>query len=85
MRRTLRLLASGFVGLHEPKGLPVLLIAVLTCLAGDFLSGRRRHTEVFPGSRLNMVVGPNGSGKSTILCAIALVLGAQAGKGGGHT
>lgn len=32
--------------------------------------------EVFPGPNLNVVVGPNGSGKSTILCAIALGLGA---------
>ena len=31
---------------------------------------------VNPGSRLNLVMGPNGSGKSTIMCAIALGLGA---------
>lgn len=36
--------------------------------------------EVRPGPNLNVVVGPNGSGKSTILCAIALGLGAPASK-----
>ena len=36
--------------------------------------------EVRPGARLNVIVGPNGSGKSTILCAIALGLGSNAGK-----
>ena len=31
---------------------------------------------VHPGPRLNLVMGPNGSGKSTIMCGIALGLGA---------
>lgn len=30
-----------------------------------------------PGSRLNLVIGPNGSGKSSLVCAIALGLGAD--------
>ena len=35
------------------------------------------HCEVFPGPRLNVVIGPNGTGKSTIVCAMALGLGAH--------
>mmetsp|Transcript_1166 Transcript_1166/g.3084 ORF Transcript_1166/g.3084 Transcript_1166/m.3084 type:complete len:1077 (+) Transcript_1166:108-3338(+) len=35
------------------------------------------NCEVFPGARLNVVVGPNGSGKSSIVCAIAIGLGAH--------
>ncbi|CDP20941.1 unnamed protein product [Coffea canephora] len=30
-----------------------------------------------PGSRLNLVIGPNGSGKSSLVCSIALGLGAD--------
>ena len=30
-----------------------------------------------PGPNLNIVIGPNGAGKSSIVCAIALGLGAN--------
>jgi len=36
-----------------------------------------RDVEFQPGPRLNLVVGPNGSGKSSIVCAIAIGLGAS--------
>jgi len=32
--------------------------------------------EFRPGPRLNVVIGPNGSGKSTIVCGMAVGLGA---------
>ena len=35
------------------------------------------HGECFPSPRLNMVMGPNGSGKSSLVCAIAIALGAS--------
>lgn len=34
--------------------------------------------EMYPGPKLNIIMGPNGSGKSTVVCAIALGLGATA-------
>ena len=34
-------------------------------------------TEFYPGPNMNMVIGPNGTGKSTVVCAIALGLGAK--------
>ncbi|CAF0981262.1 unnamed protein product [Adineta steineri] len=33
-----------------------------------------REVELYPGSRLNVIIGPNGSGKSSIVCAICLGL-----------
>ena len=33
-------------------------------------------TQFYPGPNMNMVIGPNGTGKSTIVCAIALGMGA---------
>ncbi|KJE96048.1 hypothetical protein CAOG_06422 [Capsaspora owczarzaki ATCC 30864] len=41
----------------------------------DFVTYSR--CEVFPGPHLNVVIGPNGTGKSTIICAIAIGLGAD--------
>jgi len=35
-----------------------------------------REVTITPGPRLNVVVGPNGTGKSSIVCAIAIGLGA---------
>lgn len=35
------------------------------------------HAEFMPGPRLNMIIGPNGSGKSSLVCAIAIGLGAS--------
>ncbi|TIB40208.1 hypothetical protein E3P86_00783 [Wallemia ichthyophaga] len=34
------------------------------------------HVDFCPGPYLNMIIGPNGTGKSTIVCGIALGLGA---------
>ncbi|CAF1016796.1 unnamed protein product [Rotaria sordida] len=33
-----------------------------------------KEVELYPGSRLNVIIGPNGSGKSSIVCAICLGL-----------
>ena len=33
--------------------------------------------EFVPGPRFNLVMGPNGSGKSSIVCALAIALGAK--------
>mmetsp|Transcript_21152 Transcript_21152/g.32444 ORF Transcript_21152/g.32444 Transcript_21152/m.32444 type:complete len:113 (-) Transcript_21152:3466-3804(-) len=34
--------------------------------------------EIVPGPRLNCIMGPNGTGKSSVVCAIAIGLGAHA-------
>jgi len=55
-------------GKHQPG-------AIVRVKLHDFVT--YSQAEFHPGPNLNMIIGPNGTGKSTLVCAIALGLGAK--------